>query len=275
MLDFSKSYGGPFEKKPSYFELEEVLHLCCTLGYNHYWVSSIMVWDRWLKDTHLRGLWTVDGPEALQWPGLGMGLGHGAPPLHVAAMRPSNTKGRTHSRMGPTLSCLSPPPTFSNPFPPLLLSLSHLRAKRPPFPLRTVSGSAAAFGNGASFRKRRIFALPFSSLSFSPCSAALAKRRFSSLFFSLILLLFSYSSLWSIESEALSVLCAHWVRIECIVCIESVACGLYFCFCIKALALNQQNVFVFVNWVHYFWCVSFRCVSLRVTLFVSNQCVFA
>jgi hypothetical protein len=187
-----------------------------------------MVWDRWLKDTHLRGLWTVDGPEALQWPGLGMGLGHGAPPLHVAAMRPSNTKGRTHSRMGPTLSCLSPPPTFSNPFPLLLLSLSHLRAKRPPFPLRTISGSAAAFGNGASFRKRRIFALPFSflsfsSLSFSPCSAALAKRRLSSLFFSLILLLFSYSSLWSIESEALSVLCAHCVHIECAL---SVLCAL-------------------------------------------------
>jgi hypothetical protein len=112
-----------------------------------------MVWDRWLKDTHLRGLWTVDGPEALQWPGLGMRLGHGAPPLHVAAMSPSHTKGRTHSRMGPTLSCLSPPPTFSNPFPPHFWFFSP-PLQAPPLFSSFASRSAAAFQSAAAFCRR-------------------------------------------------------------------------------------------------------------------------
>jgi hypothetical protein len=166
-----------------------------------------MVWGRWLKYTHLKGSWTVDGSEALQWPGLGRRLSHGAPPWHVAAMSRTDTKGAGPKGSHSFVSF--PPSHFLSLFPPHFLLFSP-PLQAPPVFLCFVCGSAAAFQSAASGRirfqhlRRSVLKIPSSLFtifySLRPNLYSLILYALIHSFSSLILLFFHFVVHW-VSSE--------------------------------------------------------------------------
>jgi hypothetical protein len=168
-----------------------------------------MVWDRWLKDTQFKGLWTVDGSEALQWPGLGRRLGHGPPPWHVAAMSRTDTKEAGPKGSHPFMS-----------FPPSLFSLTLPFA----FPLFLSSAPSSSYFLLFCLWKRRRFSkrrLISKAHSLSP------PRRAQIPFLSILYCLFSnlysfilYALIQSFSSLILLLFhfVVHWVSSECSMC---------------------------------------------------------